>query len=84
MCRICPIYLMDSEPLLHPISSWRKLHAKDSGSSHCGILIMNPTSICEDVGLIPGLASGLKTWCCCELWCRLHMWPGSCVAVAVA
>ena len=28
--------------------------------------------------------SGLGIWCCYELWCRLQMWLGSCVAVAVA
>ena len=33
--------------------------------------LMNPTSIHEDVGLIPGLLSGLRIWCCCELWCRV-------------
>ena len=29
-------------------------------SSHCGSALMNPTSICEDVGLIPGLAEWVK------------------------
>ena len=29
------------------------------------------------------LLSGLRTWCCCELWCRLQMWLGFCVVVAV-
>ena len=28
--------------------------------------------------------SGLKIPCCHELWCRLQMWLGSGVAVAVA
>ena len=28
--------------------------------------------------------SGLRIRCCCELWCRSQMWPGSCIAVAVA
>ena len=32
---------------------------------------MNPTSICEVVGLIPGLAQWVRILCCCELWCRL-------------
>ena len=27
--------------------------------------------------------SGLRIWHCHELWCRLQMWLGSCVAVAV-
>ena len=30
------------------------------------------------------LLSGLRIWHCCELWCRLQMWLGSGVAVAVA
>ena len=29
--------------------------------------LMNPTSIHEDMGLIPGLAQGLKIWRCYEL-----------------
>ena len=28
--------------------------------------------------------SGLRIWCCRELWCRSQMGLGSCVAVAVA
>ena len=31
-----------------------------NGSSHCGSAVMNPTSIHEDVGLIPGLAQWIK------------------------
>ena len=27
--------------------------------------------------------SGLRIWRCCELWCRLQVWLGSCIAVAV-
>ena len=27
--------------------------------------------------------SGLRIWCCCELWCRSQTQLGSCVAVAV-
>ena len=30
------------------------------GSSHCGSVVMNPTSIHEDGGLIPGLAQWVK------------------------
>ena len=30
------------------------------------------------------LLSGLRIWCCCVLWCRLQMWAGSGIAVAVA
>ena len=42
------------------------------------------TSIHEDVGLIPGLASALRIWHYHELWCRLQMLLRSGVAVAVA
>ena len=40
----------------------RHRHIKNSYhcSSHCGSVEMNLTSICEDVGLIPGLAQGVK------------------------
>ena len=34
----------------------RKKGKKLKESSHCGSVVMNPTSIHEDVGLIPGLA----------------------------
>ena len=27
--------------------------------------------------------SGLRIWCCHKLWCRLQMWLGSGIAVAV-
>ena len=27
--------------------------------------------------------SGLRIWCCRELWYRSQMWLGSCVAVAL-
>ena len=30
------------------------------GSSHCGSVVMNPTSMPEDMGLIPGLAQWHK------------------------
>ena len=45
--------------------------------------VMNPTSICEDSGLIPGLTHGLRIQHCCELWCRSQTALGSGVAVAV-
>ena len=33
---------------------------KSKGSFHCGSVIMNPTSIHEEVGSIPGLAQWIK------------------------
>ena len=44
---------------------------------------MNLTSIHEDAGSMPGL-SGLGIQRCLELWCRLQMLLGSCIAEAVA
>ena len=35
-------------------------HNAMAGSSHCDSAVMNPTSISEDVGLIPGLAQWVK------------------------
>ena len=51
-----------------------------SRSSHCGSVIMNLTSIHENVALI----SGLSIRRCCEMQCRSQTWLGFCVAVAVA
>ena len=45
---------------------------------------MNMTSIYEDVGLLPGLAQGVKDPCYRELWRKLQTWLGSYVAMAVA
>ena len=32
--------------------------------------LTNPTRNHEVAGSIPGLVSGLRIWCCHELWCR--------------
>ena len=41
------------------------------GSSHCGAVETNPTSIHEDSGSIPSLPQWLGIQHCSELWCRL-------------
>ena len=75
------------------VNAWNLLYASQSamvfkkifyGSSYCGVVETNPTSIHEDVGSIPGLLSGSGIHCCCELWCRSKTQLGSCVAVAGA
>ena len=40
-------------------------------SSHFGSVVMNPASIHEDVGLIPGLAQWVRDPAL--LWCRSQM-----------
>ena len=46
--------------------------------------LTNLTGNHEVVGSIPGLACGLRIWCCHEQWCRLQIRLGACVAVALA
>ena len=45
--------------------------------------LMNPASIPQDVGSIPGLAQRVKDLALRELWCRLQTQLRSGVAVAV-
>ena len=45
-----------------------------SGSSHFGTVEINPTSIHEDAGSIPGLDHWSGILHCHELWCRSQMW----------
>ena len=54
-------------------------------SSHRGSAVMNPSSIHEDTGSIPGLAQCVKDPVLpCELWCRSQKWLRSGVAAVVA
>ena len=61
----------------------KHLKIKQDWSSHCGLVITNPTSIPEDSFLSLALLSGLRIWHCHELWCRSKMRLGSCIAMAV-
>ena len=53
------------------------------GSSSCGTVETNPTSIHEDAGLILGLTQWAGIWGFRELWGGLQTRLRSCVAVAV-
>ena len=55
-----------------------------AGSSRCGAMEMNLTSVHKDAGSTPDLLSGLEIRHCHELWYRLQMQLGSCIVVAVA
>ena len=52
--------------------------------SHHGSAETNLISIHRDAGSISGSLSGLRIWCCCDLWCRSQMRLRSGIAVAVA
>ena len=54
-----------------------------TGSSHHCSVETNLTRIHEMQVQSLALLSGLRIQHCCELWCRLKMQLGSCVAVAV-
>ena len=50
-------------------------------SSHRGSVVNEPMRTrVQSLALL----SGLRIWCCCELWCRLQIQLGSGVSVAVA
>ena len=40
-------------------------------SSHCGSLVINPTTTHEKAGSILASLNGLSIWCCHKLWYRL-------------
>ena len=56
---------------------------RKGASSHCGAAETSLTS--NQRSWVRSLVSlsGLRIWCCCELWCRSQMRLGSCVALAV-
>ena len=53
-------------------------------SSHCGSVVMNPTSTHKDAGSIPSPAQWVKDPHCLELRCRWQMQLGSGIAIVVA
>ena len=69
------------------LQAWPKIlkTKKIKRSSPCGLAVMNPASIHEDLGLIPSLALWIKRiWLCRELGCRSQVYLSSCVAISVA
>ena len=61
----------------------RHIKEYDRGSSRCSTAEINLSSNHKVEGSISGLAQ-LRIRCCHELWCRLQIQLGSCVAVAQA
>ena len=70
----------DKSPYCSQVNITMKLKFKME-SSHCGAVEMNPASIHEDAGLIPGLTHWVGDWHCLELWCRSQTRLGSHIAV---
>ena len=61
--------------LKHVMLTSQSSHAKKcKWSSRCGSLVINWTSICEDVSSIPGLLQGVRIWHCHKLWHKAQMW----------
>ena len=61
----------------------QKLGKTFLGCSHCAtvkwVQLVSMKMHVPSLALLPGL----RIWHCCELWCRLKMWFGSWVAVAM-
>ena len=56
--------------LLIKVGDHKKQKGGSSQSCHCGLAVMNLTSIHEDAGSIPGLAQWVKDPSLLWLWCR--------------
>ena len=59
-CILCAEYLLDIMNLFTHLAERRTLNQENQGSSCCSSAITKPTSIPEDVGLVPGLAQWIK------------------------